>query len=201
MGFWISNNSLCHCNRLAGLSLPPSLFLLLMVLQVSIFILRIKNVVHEFKFTCSQLVIVHAYGFFFFIPPPQFTSFEKAREIEEFFASRTKPSMARNLKQSIERVYINANWVLSVQKEGPLVDTVKGLAQRKQQETLVWPLFSRRRQADQISQLQICQNWGDNNESGNSENTSLLRIYLMELDLSNYGLLPLFFLLLFVLHG
>ncbi|GLT72770.1 hypothetical protein SLA2020_446740 [Shorea laevis] len=61
-----------------------------------------------------------------------FTSFEKAREIEEFFASRTKPSMARNLKQSIERVYINANWVLSVQKEGPLVDTVKGLAQRKQ---------------------------------------------------------------------
>ncbi|XP_059454325.1 aminopeptidase M1-like [Corylus avellana] len=58
-----------------------------------------------------------------------FTSFEKAREIEEFFASRTKPSMARNLRQSIERVSINANWVLSVQKEEHLANTVKELAQ------------------------------------------------------------------------
>ncbi|XP_062159287.1 aminopeptidase M1-like [Alnus glutinosa] len=59
------------------------------------------------------------------------TSSEKAREVEEFFASRTKPSMARNLKQSTERVYINANWVLSVQKEEHLVNTVKELTQRK----------------------------------------------------------------------
>jgi puromycin-sensitive aminopeptidase len=68
---------------------------------------------------------------FSFSSLPQFTSFEKAREIEEFFSSRAKPSMARNLKQSIEQVYINANWVLSVQKEEHLANTVKELAQRK----------------------------------------------------------------------
>ncbi|XP_059454322.1 aminopeptidase M1-like isoform X3 [Corylus avellana] len=59
-----------------------------------------------------------------------FTSFEKAREIEEFFASRTEPSMARTLRQSMERVSVNANWVLSVQKEEHLANTVKELAQR-----------------------------------------------------------------------
>ncbi|XP_059454321.1 aminopeptidase M1-like isoform X2 [Corylus avellana] len=60
----------------------------------------------------------------------KFTSFEKAREIEEFFASRTEPSMARTLRQSMERVSVNANWVLSVQKEEHLANTVKELAQR-----------------------------------------------------------------------
>ncbi|KAJ9168198.1 hypothetical protein P3X46_019754 [Hevea brasiliensis] len=60
-----------------------------------------------------------------------FASFEKAKEVEEFFASRTKPSIARTLKQSIERVNINAKWVQSIQKEKQLAKAVKELAQGK----------------------------------------------------------------------
>ncbi|XP_062097256.1 aminopeptidase M1-like isoform X2 [Humulus lupulus] len=56
-----------------------------------------------------------------------FSSIEDAEDIEDFFASRTKPSMARTLKQSIERVRINANWVQSVQTEDQLVDTLNNL--------------------------------------------------------------------------
>nr|GEW46863.1 aminopeptidase M1-like [Tanacetum cinerariifolium] len=40
-----------------------------------------------------------------------FSSYEKVKEVEEFFASCAKPSIARTLKQSIERVQINAKWV------------------------------------------------------------------------------------------
>ncbi|GMN36050.1 hypothetical protein TIFTF001_005719 [Ficus carica] len=57
-----------------------------------------------------------------------FASIEKAEEIEEFFESRPKPSMARTLKQSIERVQINARWVQSVQTEDHLAEAVKKLA-------------------------------------------------------------------------
>jgi puromycin-sensitive aminopeptidase len=60
----------------------------------------------------------------------QFASFEKAKEIEEFFASRSKPSIARTLKQSIERVHINANWVQSIQDEEHLTEAVEELAHR-----------------------------------------------------------------------
>ncbi|XP_049361038.1 aminopeptidase M1 [Solanum verrucosum] len=60
-----------------------------------------------------------------------FSSYEKAKEIEEFFASRTKPYIARTLKQSIERVHINANWVQSIQKEKNLSEAVTELAYRK----------------------------------------------------------------------
>ena len=58
---------------------------------------------------------------------PQFASFEKAEEIDEFFASRTKSKIARTLKQSIERVHLNANWVQSVQNEEHLAKALKGL--------------------------------------------------------------------------
>ncbi|KAH7523844.1 hypothetical protein FEM48_Zijuj06G0055200 [Ziziphus jujuba var. spinosa] len=60
-----------------------------------------------------------------------FASFEKAKEVEEFFASRSKPSIARTLKQSIERVCINAKWVESVRGEKDLAEAVKELAHRK----------------------------------------------------------------------
>ncbi|PON95981.1 Peptidase M1, alanine aminopeptidase/leukotriene A4 hydrolase [Trema orientale] len=60
-----------------------------------------------------------------------FASFEKVKEIEEFFASRTKPAIARTLKQSIERVNINAKWVQSVQSEKDLAEAVTELAHRK----------------------------------------------------------------------
>ncbi|XP_030490166.2 aminopeptidase M1 isoform X5 [Cannabis sativa] len=53
-----------------------------------------------------------------------FSSIEDAEEIEDFFANRTKPSMARTLKQSIERVRINANWVQSIQNDDQLVKTL-----------------------------------------------------------------------------
>ncbi|KAG2663383.1 hypothetical protein I3843_16G028000 [Carya illinoinensis] len=59
-----------------------------------------------------------------------FASFEKAIEIEDFFESRNKPSIARTLKQSIERVQINASWVDGVQNEEHLADVVMELAQR-----------------------------------------------------------------------
>lgn len=64
------------------------------------------------------------------IPLSQFASFEKAIEIEDFFESRNKPSIARTLKQSIERVQINASWVDGVQNEEHLADVVMELAQR-----------------------------------------------------------------------
>ncbi|XP_002516101.2 aminopeptidase M1 [Ricinus communis] len=60
-----------------------------------------------------------------------FASFEKAKEVEEFFATRSKPSIMRTLKQSIERVNVNAKWVQSIQNEKQLADVVKELAHRK----------------------------------------------------------------------
>ncbi|RDY09549.1 Aminopeptidase M1 [Mucuna pruriens] len=60
-----------------------------------------------------------------------FASFEKAKEVEEFFANHAMASIARTLRQSLERVNINANWVQSVQKENMLADAVKELAYRK----------------------------------------------------------------------
>ncbi|XP_058086693.1 aminopeptidase M1-like isoform X1 [Magnolia sinica] len=60
-----------------------------------------------------------------------FCSNEKADEVEDFFASRMKPSMARTLKQTIERVRINAKWVQSIKNEKCLGEVIKELAHRK----------------------------------------------------------------------
>ncbi|KAH6761337.1 aminopeptidase M1 [Perilla frutescens var. frutescens] len=60
-----------------------------------------------------------------------FSSYEKAAEVEEFFGSRMKPYIARTLKQSIERVHINAAWVKSIRSENDLSEAVKELAHRK----------------------------------------------------------------------
>ncbi|XP_042408364.1 aminopeptidase M1-like [Zingiber officinale] len=60
----------------------------------------------------------------------QFASDEKANEIEEFFASRTKPSIARTVKQSIERVRNNAKWIKSIRSEESLAQTIKELANK-----------------------------------------------------------------------
>ncbi|GKB92979.1 aminopeptidase M1 [Tanacetum coccineum] len=48
---------------------------------------------------------------------PEFSSYEKGKEVEEFFASRAKPSIARTLKQNIELVKINAKWVETCRNE------------------------------------------------------------------------------------
>ncbi|PKA63344.1 puromycin-sensitive aminopeptidase [Apostasia shenzhenica] len=60
-----------------------------------------------------------------------FSSYEKADEIEEFFSSRVTPAISRTLKQSLERVKINANWVKSIRSESSLAKFVKELAYRK----------------------------------------------------------------------
>lgn len=60
-----------------------------------------------------------------------FSSTEKAKEIEEFFASRMAPAMARTLRQSIERIHINAKWIEAIRKEDKLGPVVQELLQRK----------------------------------------------------------------------
>lgn len=55
--------------------------------------------------------------------------------MEEFFASRTKPSFARKLKQSLERVRINARWVQSIRNDYSLEEVVKELAHKKGYDT------------------------------------------------------------------
>ncbi|EYU20325.1 hypothetical protein ABFS82_01G010500 [Erythranthe guttata] len=60
-----------------------------------------------------------------------FSSYEKAEEVQQFFATRMKPYIARTLKQSIERVHINAAWVKSIQSEKHLAEAVQELAYRK----------------------------------------------------------------------
>ncbi|XP_042488485.1 aminopeptidase M1 [Macadamia integrifolia] len=60
-----------------------------------------------------------------------FSSEDKANEIQEYFASRSKPAIARTLKQSLERVHIHAKWVQSIRSEDSLAELVKELASRK----------------------------------------------------------------------
>ncbi|KAM1021901.1 hypothetical protein ACFX2J_042737 [Malus domestica] len=60
-----------------------------------------------------------------------FASFDKVKEVDEFFNARRNPAITRTLKQSIERVQINAKWVQSVQSEKDLADVVTELARRK----------------------------------------------------------------------
>ncbi|XP_022158530.1 aminopeptidase M1 [Momordica charantia] len=60
-----------------------------------------------------------------------FASYDKAKEVEEFFATRGKPSMVRTLKQSIERIHINARWVQSVRNEQVLREAIRELAHRR----------------------------------------------------------------------
>lgn len=76
-----------------------------------------------------------SHKFFFWC---QFSSYEKANEVEEFFASRSKPKITRTLKQSLERVHINAKWVQSIQTEKHLAEAVQELACREYQETLLF---------------------------------------------------------------
>ncbi|KAG6551916.1 hypothetical protein Mapa_006533 [Marchantia paleacea] len=58
----------------------------------------------------------------------QFSSYEKADEIEAFFATNSHPAIDRSVSQSIERVRIIAQWVNYVREEGGIVELVKKLA-------------------------------------------------------------------------
>lgn len=66
----------------------------------------------------------------------QFSSYEKAAEVEEFFISRMMPNIARTVKQGIERIHINAAWVKSIQNDKDLPRAVKELAYSKYWFTL-----------------------------------------------------------------
>ncbi|KAK9081553.1 hypothetical protein Syun_030877 [Stephania yunnanensis] len=83
----------------------------------------------------DQIVKIYGNGFlisrFISAVVSPFSSHEKAAEVEEFFASRSKTSIDRTLKQSLERVRINANWVRSVREENSLPEAVQELAYRK----------------------------------------------------------------------
>ncbi|KAL6208051.1 hypothetical protein ACLB2K_019003 [Fragaria x ananassa] len=58
-------------------------------------------------------------------------SFEKVKEVEEFFKAHPNPAITRTLKQSIEHVQINAKWVQSVQGEKDLPKVLKELPSSK----------------------------------------------------------------------
>lgn len=61
----------------------------------------------------------------------QLASFEKVKEVEEFFKAHPNPAITRTLKQSIEHVQINAKWVQSVQGEKDLPKVLKELPSSK----------------------------------------------------------------------
>ncbi|KAM3257110.1 hypothetical protein ACQJBY_049440 [Aegilops geniculata] len=58
---------------------------------------------------------------------PLFTSNEKAAEISNFFATRTKPEFERTLKQNLENVRISARWAEGIRSEPGLAQTVREL--------------------------------------------------------------------------
>ena len=74
----------------------------------------------------TRLAICVSFSIYF----DQFSSYNMVKEVEEFFATRTKPTIVRTLKQSIERVQINARWVESIQKEEHLAKLVQELASK-----------------------------------------------------------------------
>jgi puromycin-sensitive aminopeptidase len=55
----------------------------------------------------------------------QLATDEKGDDVEEFFKSRTKANIARTVKQSIERVRINAKWGKSIKNEAELGNVLK----------------------------------------------------------------------------
>ncbi|CAI9753742.1 unnamed protein product [Fraxinus pennsylvanica] len=60
------------------------------------------------------------------------SSHEMADEVEEFFAAHPVPSVAMNLKQSLELVRIKARWIEYIKEEKEsLIEVVKGLASKK----------------------------------------------------------------------
>uniref|UniRef100_A0A7N1A7K8 Alpha-aminoacylpeptide hydrolase n=1 Tax=Kalanchoe fedtschenkoi TaxID=63787 RepID=A0A7N1A7K8_KALFE len=57
-----------------------------------------------------------------------FASVEKASEVRAFFASRTLPSFADMLEQSIQQILKNSRWVHNIQKEKNLAEVVQQLS-------------------------------------------------------------------------
>uniref|UniRef100_A0A7N0VB99 Aminopeptidase n=1 Tax=Kalanchoe fedtschenkoi TaxID=63787 RepID=A0A7N0VB99_KALFE len=46
-----------------------------------------------------------------------YASVEKAKEIKEFFANRTIPSIVKSINQSIDQIYVNVKWAESIQHD------------------------------------------------------------------------------------
>lgn len=102
MGFWFSNHSFCQFYRITGMS-------------NIILALPLKP--------CIKTELA--------LPLYQFSSDEKAKEIEAFFSTRIKPSISRTLKQSLERVGNNARWINYIKNDKELGEVVRELAYRK----------------------------------------------------------------------
>lgn len=60
----------------------------------------------------------------------QFSSDEKAEEIDSFFVTHGNPSIERTVSQSVERVRINAQWVKHVREEDGLQEFIRELSYR-----------------------------------------------------------------------
>jgi hypothetical protein len=65
----------------------------------------------------------------------QLATDEKGDDVEEFFKSRTKANIARTVKQSIERVRINAKWGKSIKNEAELGNVLKERSVKHWEET------------------------------------------------------------------
>jgi hypothetical protein len=57
----------------------------------------------------------------------QFSSDEKADEIQDFFDANAAPGIDRTVVQSVERVRITSEWVKHVQAEKGIVEKIKQL--------------------------------------------------------------------------
>ncbi|KAI5056620.1 hypothetical protein GOP47_0028438 [Adiantum capillus-veneris] len=60
----------------------------------------------------------------------QFSSLEKAKDIESFFSNHGNPAIERSVNQSIERVKITAQWADHLRTEPGLVDFIRELSYR-----------------------------------------------------------------------
>ncbi|KAJ3708907.1 hypothetical protein LUZ61_012612 [Rhynchospora tenuis] len=59
-----------------------------------------------------------------------FASYEKSKEIEEFFSNRLKPTFERALKQSLESVKTKAHWMEGVRSDESLAEVVSHLVDK-----------------------------------------------------------------------
>ncbi|KAF7084371.1 hypothetical protein CFC21_088013 [Triticum aestivum] len=107
--------------------------------QDCIFVLRgVTAAAHEVAWTwlkenwdyIAETFTGHLLTYFITVTVSPLATDEKGDEAEEFFKSRTKASIARTVKQSIERVRIKAKWVKSTKGEADLGNVLKQLAHK-----------------------------------------------------------------------
>mgnify|MGYP007132918987 FL=1 len=88
--------------------------------QVSMKVMLVFTIFNNELFLVTRMLIGGIFAL-------QFTSDEKASEIEAFFSVHGNPSVERTVKQSIERVRINAQWVKHVRLEEGFCNVIQEL--------------------------------------------------------------------------